>query len=182
MHLVLHPGASTHQPGPASDPPAQSRRRLIRHPHRLEHPRRQQLGEHRRVEPVALHTGVRDRSCLGRVADQHPPDVALAEQPGDHHRAAARLQHHLIAAVQAGRELPDRLRGRIDPSDPRDLPVLHHGDLAEIEVHIQTEKPHETPPSFTSWIYEMEGTAGSDNYGYGLSAHPGESQGRPSSH
>jgi hypothetical protein len=49
-------------------------------------------------------------------------------------------------------------------------------------MNIQTKEPHEKLPPFTNWTYEMEGTAGNDNYGFGLSAHPGESQGRPSSH
>jgi hypothetical protein len=125
---------------------------------------------------------VRDRARLGRIANHDLPDVALFEEPGDHHRAAAGLQHHLVTAIQADRELPDRLRCARDPTDPRDPATLSDRDLTEIEVNIQTKEPHEKPPSFTNSTYEMEGTAGSDNYGYGLSAHPGESQGRPSSH
>ncbi len=125
---------------------------------------------------------MRDRSRLRRIAHHHPTDIALFQQPGDHHRAAAGLQHHLVTAIQAGRELPDRLRGTRDPPDTRDPAALSDRDLAEIEVNIQTKEPHENRLPFTNWTYEMEGTAGSDNYGFGLSAQPGESQGRPSSH
>src|ERR1700691_4317953 len=51
----------------------------------------------------------------------------------------------MVAAIQTGRELPDRLRGTRNPSHARDL---GDRDLAEIEVNIQTKKPHENhlPP------------------------------------
>src|SRR5665213_1165580 len=60
MHLVLHPRACPYQPRPASDTPPQSGRRLVGHPHRFEHPGREELGEHRRVETVRLHTRARE--------------------------------------------------------------------------------------------------------------------------
>ena len=143
MHLVLHPRAGPHQPRPSRDTPPQRGRRLIRHPHRFEHSGGEELGEHRRVEAVGLHTRVRDRTRLGRIAHHHPPHGPFSEQPGDHHRAAARLQHHLVTALQAGRKLPDRLRGTRDPPDTRNPAALGDRDLAEIEVNIQTKEPHE---------------------------------------
>lgn len=143
MHLVLHPRACPHESRTPSDTPPQRARCLVRHPHRFEHPRRQQLGEHRRIEPIGLHAGMRDSSRLRRVAHDDLPDIALFEELGDHHRATAGLQHHLVTSIQAGRELPDRLRGARDPTDARDAAALGDRDLAEIEMNIQTKELHE---------------------------------------
>src|ERR1700722_316611 len=49
----------------------------------------------------------------------------------------------MVAAIQTGRELPDRLRGSRNPPHARDPAALSDRDLAEIEVNIQTKKPHE---------------------------------------
>jgi len=95
---------------------------------------------------------VRDRACLGRIANHDLSDVALFEEPGDHHRAAAGLQHHLVRAIQVGRELPDRLRCARDPPDARDPAALGDRNLTEIEMNIQTKEPHEKPPS----LHEMD--------------------------
>ena len=182
MHLVLHSCACPHEPRPASDTPTQGARRLVGHPHRFEHPGRQQLGQHRRVKAIGLHARMRDRSRLRRIAYHDPADIALFQQPG---RSSSRRSW---PPTPPGHHSADRPRtpgsplgySRSDrparPGRPGDR------DLAEIEVNIQTKEPHEKPPPFTNWTYEMEGTAGSDNYGFGLSAQPGKSQGRPSSH
>ena len=106
-------------------------------------PAESSLREHRRVETVGLHTRVRDRPRLRRIAHHDPPDSALPQDPRDRHRAAAGLQHHLVLAAETGRELPDRLRCARDPPDLRDPAALSDRDLAEIEVNIQTKEPHD---------------------------------------
>jgi hypothetical protein len=131
---------------------------------------------------------VRDRARLRRVRDDDPPDVAFPQDSRDRHHAAAGVQDDLILAAEIQRELPDRLRCARDPPDLRDLAALSDRDLAELQVNINTEKPHfprKTALSapFTSHLtLKLEGAVGSDKYGFGLSAQPGESQGRPYSH
>jgi hypothetical protein len=95
---------------------------------------------------------VRDRSRLRRIAHHDPADIALFQQPGDHHRAAAGLQHHLVITLKTGRELPDRLRGTRDPTDPRDPAALGDRDLTEIEVHIQTKETAQA----TASLHELD--------------------------
>jgi hypothetical protein len=89
-------------------------------------------------------------------------------------RVQPQIRDELASAVEAG-DVPDgrdhRRRGPDVHTRDRQQPAQpgpREGDLAEIQMNIQTKEPHEKPPPFTNSLYETEGTAGSDNYGYGL--------------
>ena len=95
VDLVLGPGAlldelgvpryqSTKEPGP-----------LVAHPHPRNEPRRQQLGQHPRVEPIGLRLRRGDRSHRDGVGHDHPAGVGL-EDPGDGERSPRRLEDHVI--------------------------------------------------------------------------------------
>src|SRR4030095_2309479 len=90
---------------------------------------------------------------------------------------AGRLDRDLIAGAQAGGEVPQPLRGQLDPSGLAHHAVLPDGDLGELAVHVQADaSAHPVLPSSSS---PSEHRRANDTYGSALAAHPGESQGRP---
>ena len=74
-------------------------------PDRVEHAGRQQAGQGAGIEAVGLDPGMGDRPHVLGVGDDHPGDVRF-EDPGDLHRRAGRLHHHLVYRAKAlGEEL-----------------------------------------------------------------------------
>ena len=148
MDLVLQPGALTHQQGAPRDLAAQHVRGLIRHPHRRQEVRGQQLGQDRSIDLVGLHLRLGDRAGLARVRHHHPPR-RLSQQRGDRERVPRRLQRHLIAGPETVGEHPQRLRRSRDLALLPDQAVLPHRDLSELPMHVQPETPssHLASPS-----------------------------------
>ena len=92
--------------------------------------------------------------------------------------AAARLLRMLAAAPRGDGVATVRARRE----GLRDLAALSNRDLAELQVNINTEKPHFPLLSPAIELSNWKARRASDKYGFGLSAQPGESQGRPYSH
>src|SRR4029450_9157016 len=90
---------------------------------------------------------------------------------------ACRLDRDLVAGAQAAGELPQRLRGGLDPARLPAHAALPDGDLGELAVHVQADtSAHPVLPSL-SLLREYR--RANDTYGSALAAQPGESQGRP---
>ena len=127
---------------------------------------------------VGLDLGLRDRPRLLRIRHHHPRDVRL-DQPDDRLRVARRLDRDLTLRPEAVGEDPQRLVGQRDPPGLANQTVLPHRDLRELAVHIQPDTPtsHCSPP--TTMADDVGARRANDTYGSALKAHPGESQGRP---
>ena len=181
LHLVLQPRPLPHDMRPPGDLPAQRLRRLIGDPHRRQIVRRQQLREDRGVDLVGLDLRLRDRPRLHRVGHHHPRDPRLDQlgrsracctSPRSRpHPRAAKLSANTRSSSPVIVDLP----GLADP------PVLPDRDLRELAMHIQpdTSASHR----YTSNLLRLtiwESRRANDTYGSALAAHPGKSQGRPS--
>ena len=117
MNLVLRARATGDQLRPARRPPTRHPRALIRHPHTVQRPRRQQLRQRLRIQPVGLRPRLPD-ARVTRRDHHHARDVRL-DDPRDLPRVAGDLQHHPIVRAQALRKDLQHLRpGRNPPRRP----------------------------------------------------------------
>jgi hypothetical protein len=142
----LQPGALPHDVGAAGDLATQREGGIVGQPHRGQVVGRQQPRQDRRVDLVGLDLGLGDRPGLLRVGHHHSADMAL-QQPRDRMGVAGRLQGHLIGGAQAVSEVPQCLRGGLDPARLPDHAVLPDSDLGELAVHVQADaSAHPAPP------------------------------------
>ena len=140
VDLVLHARARLDQLRAAREPAAHHPRALAGHPHAVQRPRGQQLGQRPRVEPVGLGPGLADAGVTGRDHD-NARDVWL-DDPRDLPRVAGDLQHHPVIGGQALREQLQHIGLGRDPARRAHLAFLGDRDLAEVTVYVQPDRSH----------------------------------------
>jgi hypothetical protein len=157
MDLVLGTGALPNQLRAAAEPPAQRASAVIRQPASTQQAGGQQPRELLRVQPVGLRLRGRDRRELFGRSDDHPSHMRL-QQPGDLQRIPSRLQRHMIVSSEGPDQDPDPAGLLCTRPAERTPAVLADRDLAEIEMHIQTDKPQTALPSLdTTVMWETGG-------------------------
>ena len=117
--------------------------------HRASRPRRARpaansLRQRARVEPVGLRARLADPGVV-RAHHDHPRDVRL-EDPRDLPALPSTSNATRSSAQALRKQLQPLRRGR-DPTGRTHATVLDDRDLAEIQVHIQPDRPpHRSPP------------------------------------
>jgi len=117
---------------------------LVRRPHQVEQPCRQEAGQRPRVEPIRFRFRVTDRAQLSSVGDDDPNALSL-QQRDDLVRTCRRLERNNISRRQAAREQLQRLNPRRDPPGRSHLSILRDRDFAEVAVYIQPKRAHAAP-------------------------------------
>ena len=180
LHLVLQPGALADDVRAAGDLAAQRLRVLVGHPHRRQVVRGQQLAEHRGVDLVGLDLRLGDRPGLHRVRHHHPRHPRL-DQAHDRVRVARRLDRDLVRRAAGCRRTPaappavSAICPACGPARPPTPRSARTRDAHPVR--------YTCVPSLTSQrlgLTIMGARRANDTYGFALAAHPGKSQGRPS--
>ena len=179
LDLVLQPRALADDVRAPRDLPPARLRGLVGDPHRGQVVAGQQLREDRRVDLVGLDLGLGDRPGLLRVADHDPRDLP---------RSARTIAWVLPVASNATSSLGARLSAKTFSASAvsaicpawRTTPSCQIATCAKSRC---TSKPkHRLVTALTSHsIWTVEAAGGQDDtYGSALAAHPGKSQGPPS--
>jgi hypothetical protein len=176
LDLILDPDARAHQLAPARAHTPQHPDALVRQPGTRQEVRGQQLREDARIDLVRLDLRLGDRPGLERVGDHHAGHVWF-----EHHRdrlgVAGGLQRNLVVRQQTRGELPQRLQPARHPASIGDEPVVHHRDLREVPMHIQSDEPSHRVLHPLDAVRESAGR--NDTYGIAFTTQSDKSQGRP---
>ena len=175
MHLVLEPRAMPHDLVAPRHQSALAFGRRVRRPDLRQVAGRLQTGERAGIDLVGLYVSLGDRLHLQRIGDNHPRHERR-QHSRDRHAVGGRFDHHLITGQQGLAKSLQRSPRHIDAARMSEPAVFPKHHLPEGSVDIDANHPshsHLLPD-------QMTGAAGRhDNYGFALSAQPGESQRRP---
>lgn len=175
MHLVLEPRAMPHDLVAPRHQPTLAFRFRVRRPDLRQVPGRLQAGERAGVDLVGLDVSLGDRLHLQRIGDNHP--CHERRQNPRHHAVGGRFDHHLITGQQGLAKSLQRSPRHIDAARMSEPAILPNHHLPESSVDVDANHPSH---SHLLPIRPHDGSYGRhDNYGFALSAQPGESQRRP---
>jgi hypothetical protein len=174
LHDVLEPAPLPDELVAAGHLPAQGERPLVRDPDLGQEATGIELRQNDRVDPVGLDLGVRDQAHLFGVGHDHTADV-WPQHLGHGCSVAGRFDHNVVVRGQRAGEPRQPVPLEIDPAEPDQASVLERRRFGEHPVNVQTDDPHPLLP----WLVTTGAGGQHDTYRSALTAHPGESQGRP---
>jgi hypothetical protein len=176
MHLVLDPRPVPDDLIAPRHQAAHALGRRVRRPDLRQKTCRMQACQSARIDLIGLHVRIGDRLHLQRVGDDHPRHEGR-QHARDRHAVARRFNDYLIRWLKPLAKAFEAYAGHVDPPGMPKHTALPYHHLAEGSVDVDAD--HTAHANLLSLPMTTRAAGRHDNYGFALSAQPGESQRQP---